>query len=98
MAVPVTSPSRDQLGRWWDSPAAYMAAVDYSAGDVDFTGRIPVALFAATTGDIKFDGMPIDDSTATTVTVTVPAGMVLPVCVTKVWQTGTDVELFAFFK
>jgi hypothetical protein len=75
-----------------------MAAVDYSGGDVTFTGRIPVSLFAATAGDIKFDGMPINDTTVTTVTVTVPAGMILPVCVTKVWQTGTDVELFAFFK
>jgi hypothetical protein len=98
MAVPVTFPSREQLDRWYSSPAAYMAAVDYSGGDVEYTGRIPVALFAQTAGAIKFDGLPTGTGDVTTVTITVPAGQILPVLVTKVWQTGTDVTLFAFFK
>lgn len=71
-------------------PSSAAAALDYSGGDVTFTApKTPTGFWVGGTGALK-----VDMQGGGTVTFSaIPAGTLLPIAVTKVYQTGSTVTL-----
>lgn len=68
----------------WNAPAS--VAVAPTKSDTDDEVFVSRGLYVGTTGDVKVTMWGGQDVTFANV----PAGVVLPVCVTRVWTTGTD--------